>query len=221
MADKSRSSILLPAVDPALELSNSDIFWEAHWKKVAGALVGLVVLILAVGAWKFWQARVTDAAQALYSEAGSAEGWRRVIEEFPGSVPAGNARLLLASSLRADGDLAGAVAELKAFTATQPEHPMAGAAWLTLGEIRQIEAENESALEAYRTSSARYAGSYAAPLALLAEARLLETLGRSGEARAVFESVSALHPGTPAAMVAAGEMARLAPPPAPVAEPSN
>jgi predicted negative regulator of RcsB-dependent stress response len=221
MVDKSRSSILLPAVDPALELSNSDLFWEAHWKKVAGALVGLVVLILAVGGWKFWQARVMDAAQALYGEASGVEGWRRVVEEFPGSVPAGNARLRLASSLRADGDLPGAVAELEAFTTAQPEHPMAGAAWLALGEIRQIQTENESALEAYRTASTRYAGSYAAPLALLAEARLLVTLGRSGEARAVFDSVSALHPGTPAAMVAAGEMSRLAPPAAPVAEPSN
>jgi hypothetical protein len=47
----------------------------------------------------------------------------------------------------------------------------------------------------------------------VAEANLLKAQGSLGEARAVLESVGSLHPETPAAMVAAGELARLAPPP--------
>jgi TolA-binding protein len=117
--------------------------------------------------------------------------------------------------MQAADDLPGAAAELEKFLAAQPEHPLAGAAWLTLGELRQAQGQSDSALEAYRTASSRYKTSYTAPLALVAEANLLQSRGSTGEARAVLESVGSLHPGTPAAMVAAGELARLAPAQAP------
>jgi TolA-binding protein len=70
--------------------------------------------------------------------------------------------------------------------------------------------KNETAaLEAYRTASGRYAASYAAPMALLAEARLLIAGGSRGEAKAVLESIGTAYPQTPAAMVAAGELSLL------------
>jgi TolA-binding protein len=43
---------------------------------------------------------------------------------------------------------------------------------------------------------------------LLAEAKLLESRGSAGEARAVLQSIGSLHPGTPAAMIAEAELAR-------------
>ena len=42
-------SVLRPALEPALEFSDSDLFWQEHWKKFAWGLAALVVLILAVG----------------------------------------------------------------------------------------------------------------------------------------------------------------------------
>lgn len=205
-----RPSVLKPAVDPAWELSDSDLFWQAHWKKFAWGLAGLVALILVVGAWKFWSARTLDAAEALYSTASTPDAWREVVLQYPGTVPAGNARILLAGSLRASGDLAGAAVELEGMLAAQPEHPLAGAAWLTLGELRQIEGDSEGALAAYRASSTDKS-SYAAPLALLAEAKLLSGLQREAEARDVLSSIGTLYPETPAAFLAAGELARLSP----------
>jgi TolA-binding protein len=77
-----------------------------------------------------------------------------------------------------------------------------------LGELRQLQGEPEAALEAYRRASSGYRTSYAAPLALLAEAKLLESRGSAGEARAVLQSIGSLHPGTPAAMIAEAELAR-------------
>jgi TolA-binding protein len=127
----------------------------------------------------------------------------------------------LAESLQSAGDLPGAATELETFLASQPEHPLAGAAWLTLGQLRQTQGNNDGALEAYRTASSRYKTSYAAPLALVAEANLLKAQGSLGEARAVLESVGSLHPETPAAMVAAGELARLGPPQNPAPAPSS
>lgn len=215
-------SVLRPAVEPALELSDSDLFWQEHWKKFAWGLAALVALILAVGAWKFWSASRLAAAEALYATAGDAAAWREVVERFPGTVPAGNAQVQLAESLSAGGDTAAAAAELEGFLLSQPQHPLAGAAWLTLGELRQMQGQNNGALEAYRVASSDFSTSYAAPLALLAEAKLLEQMGSPGEARAVLESVGSLHGDTPAAMIAAGELARMRPPapPTPAAGPA-
>lgn len=215
--DESRS-ILRPAVEPALEFSDSDLFWQEHWKKFAWGLAALVAIILAVGIWKFWSARQLAAAEASYAAADDAEAWREVVAKFPGTVPSGNAQVQLAESLREGGDAAAAAGELEAFLQAQPQHPLACAAWLTLGELRQTQGQNNSALEAYRVASSDFSGSYAAPLALLAEAKLLEQMGSPGEARAVLESIGSLHGDTPAAMIAAGELARLrpaAPPTAP------
>jgi TolA-binding protein len=203
-----RTSLLKPAIDPALVMSDSDLFWQEHWKKFVGGLIGLVVLILAVGAWKFWTAATLTSAESLFSTAGGAEAWREVVEKYPRTVPAGNAQIRLAESLREAGDLPAAAGELESLLASQPEHPLAGTAWLTLGELRQIQGNPDGALEAYRTASSRHKDSYAAPLALLAEANLLQVRGASGEARAVLQSVGSLHPGTPAAMVAEMELAR-------------
>jgi TolA-binding protein len=127
----------------------------------------------------------------------------------------------LAESFREAGDVASASGELENLLASQPEHPLASAAWLTLGELRQMQNNPDGALEAFRTASSRYKASYAAPLALLAEANLLKTRGSVGEARAVLQSVGSLHPGTPAAMVAEAELARLVESPAPAAVPAN
>jgi tetratricopeptide (TPR) repeat protein len=213
--DQDRSSILRPVLDPALELSDSDLFWQAHWRKFVWGLAGLVLLILAVGLWKFREAQLRHAAEALYSSATGEAGWREVVEKFPGSIPAGNARLELASALRAGGDTGAAAAELEQLLSSQPDHPLAGAACLMLGELRQLQGEPEAALEAYRRASSAYRNSYAAPLALLAEAKLLESRGSAGEARAVLQSIGSLHPGTPAAMIAEAELARRTSPTAP------
>jgi tetratricopeptide (TPR) repeat protein len=205
-------SVLRPALEPVVEFSDSDLFWQEHWKKFVWGLVALVALILAVGVWKFWSAQHVAAAEAFYATAGDPAAWREVVAKYPGTVAAGNAQLQLAESLRATGDVAGASGELENFLKAQPQHPLAGTAWLTLGELRQMQGENNRALEAYRVASSQYAASYAAPLALLAEAKLLGQMGSQGEARAVLESVGTLHSDTPAAMIAAAELARLRPP---------
>ena len=208
-----RPSVLLPSVDPALDMSDSDLFWQDHWKKFAGGLIAVVLLILAVGAWTFWQSQQRSAAETLYSVSAGPEGWRAVVEKFPGTVAAGNAQLRLAEAFRTEGKADEAASTLETFVAAQPEHPLAPVGWLSLGEIRRMQKNEAAALEAYRTASGRYAASYAAPMALLAEARLLIAGGSRGEAKAVLESIGTAYPQTPAAMVAAGELSLLGVPP--------
>ena len=205
--DKSRpQSILLPAVSTDPELLAGDFFWEAHWKKVVGALLAVVLGILAVGAWAFYRNNQRSSAAELYAAATTPEAWREVVSRFPGSRAAGNAQLRIATSLRSEGKLDEAVAELKQFTSSQPDHPLAGPAWLALGEIFQLQKNADAALDAYRTVSGRYQQSYAAPLALLAEAKLLAAAGKPGESRAILESIGTSYPEGPAAMVAAAEV---------------
>jgi len=208
--DKPRpQSILLPAVSTDPELLAGDFFWEAHWKKAVAVLLAVVLGILAVGAWAFYRSNQRSAAAELYAAASTPEAWREVVSRYPGSLAAGNAQLRVATALRAEGKLDEAAAELRQFTTSQPDHPLAGSAWLALGEIFQLQKNLDAALDAYRTASGRYQQSYAAPLALLAEAKLLAAAGKPGESRAVLESIGTSYPEGPAAMVAAAELAAL------------
>ncbi|MBE2181266.1 MAG: tetratricopeptide repeat protein [Chthoniobacterales bacterium] len=216
--EERRDSVLLPSVDPELELTSSDLFWQEHWRKFVVGLVAVVVAILVVGAWMLYTSHERTSSEALYSLADTPEALREVIEKYPGSVPAGNAQLRLATLLRSEGKLDEAVKELDEFLARHSNHPLAGAAWLTLGEVRQMQGDKEAALEAYRKASASYPKSYAAPLALLAEAKLIASQGSEGEARAILESVGITYPGTPAAMVAGGELGRMGAHPSPGAQ---
>ena len=208
--DKSRPrSVLLPALSTDPELVDTDFFWEAHWKKVVAALVVVVVGILAVGGWAYYRADRSASAAALYSVAESPESWREVTEKYPGSIAAGNALMRMATALRAEGKDGEAAAEFEKFATSQPDHPLAGAAWLAIGEIKQAQKDTPGALESYRIASGRYQSSYAAPLALLAEARLLAAEGKAGESKAIIESIGTSYPDGPAAMVAAAELGAL------------
>lgn len=209
MEDSKPRSVLLPALSTDSEFSDSDFFWDAHWKKIAVALVVIILGILATGAWAYLRASAASASAAFYAAATGPEAWSEVVAKYPGSLSAGNAQLRIAASLRSEGKLDEAVATLEQFTSAQPDHPLAGAAWLAIGEIRQLQKNTSAALEAYRTSSGRYQSSYSAPLALLAEARLLATENKSGESKAILESIGTSYPEGPAAMVAAAELSAL------------
>lgn len=205
--DKDRpGSVPLPAVSTDPALVDSDFFWEAHWKKIAGALVAVVLGILAAGGWAYYRANLSSSAAAMYADAKTPEAWREVAEKYPGSLSAGNAMMRVATSLRGEGKVDEAAAEFEKFASSQPEHPLAGAAWLAIGEIKQAQKNTAGALEAYRVASGRYQSSYAAPLSLLAEARLLASEGKSGESKAIIESIGTSYPDGPAAMVAAAEL---------------
>jgi TolA-binding protein len=201
----------VPASDPALEMTSTDLFWQEHWKKFVAGLAAVVVAILIAGAWMLYSAHVRSSAEALYSVAGTPEAWREVAAQYPGSIPAGNALLRLAVSYRAEGKIEEAAGELESFTSRYSGHPLIGAAYLALGGVREMQGNTEAALDAYRTSSGSYPKAYTAALALLAEAKLIAAQGAEGEARAILESVSVSYPGTPAAMVAAAEVARSTP----------
>ena len=203
-------SVLLPAISTDSPSLESEFFWEAHWKKFVALVAIAVVGILVAGLWAYHRANVASQSAAMYAAADDPQTWRAVAEDFPASVSAGNARLRIAATLRAEGKLDEALAELEKFTSSQPEHPLAGAAWLASGEIRQLQKNSAAALEAYRVASGRYQSSYAAPLALLAEARLLASEGKSGESRAILESIGTSYPEGPAAMIAAAELAAIA-----------
>lgn len=207
--DKPRpDSVLLPALSSAPEI-DSDFFWEAHWKKFVAGLVAVVLAILGAGAWAYHRTSVAADSAALYASASNPAAWREVVAKYPDSLPAGNAQVRIASALRSEGKLDEALAAFEQFAAAQPDHPLAGAAWLAIGEIRQLQNNAAAALEAYRTASGRYQSSYTAPLALLAEARLLAAQGKSGEGRAILESIGTSYPEGPAAMIAAAELSSL------------
>ena len=72
-----RPSVLKPAIDPALEMSDSDLFWQDNWRKFAWGLALLVLAILLVGAWFLYQGHVRNSSESLYSAASGPEGATR------------------------------------------------------------------------------------------------------------------------------------------------
>src|SRR5437867_507374 len=110
-------------------------FWDTHKNKFI--LYGLL-LIAGLAAFVIYQISTNHnliESQALYQNAKTAEDYRRLIDQYPRSVVAANAYLVLAEKLRDDRKYEEALAILRKFTAQFPEHPLIGGASLSIGEI--------------------------------------------------------------------------------------
>src|SRR5437870_4045817 len=79
------------------------VFWYRHKSKIL-LFVGLfVVALIAYGIFETVRNSRAAAAQALLASAQTADDYRKVVAEYPRSAPAGDAYLLLAQRLRAEG----------------------------------------------------------------------------------------------------------------------
>src|SRR5437867_1814517 len=89
------------------------VFWIQHRNKIL-LLAGLFVV--ALGAFvlsEYVRKRTNSSAQELFAEASTADGFRKVIAEYPGTIAAGNAHLMLAEKLRQEGKFDESTATLR------------------------------------------------------------------------------------------------------------
>src|SRR4051812_5221289 len=99
----------MPSPTPSAPVTDSGfdplVFWIKHQSKIL-LLVGLFVLALAGYALsEFIRNKHNTSAQVSLANAKSADDYRKVISDFSGSNAAGDAYLLLADKLRAEGKL--------------------------------------------------------------------------------------------------------------------
>src|SRR6218665_3392280 len=114
-----------PAEDPGFDPL---VFWIQHKTKVL-LLALLLIVGLATFAISEWVRTSTNsAAQALFAKASTADEFRKVIAEYPNSTTAGNAYLMLAAKLRAEGKYEESTKTLRTFTEKLPEHELVSGA---------------------------------------------------------------------------------------------
>ena len=169
-------------------------FWEQHKKQIVIYAVVLGVGALAFGIYQVNSFRRAAQAQELFAHASTAGDYRQIIQEYPLSVEAGNAHLLLAAQLRSEKDYEGSIATLRDFIAQQPDHPLVDGGFLSLAADYEAEGKTGQALDEYQKIISRFSDRYSAPVAQMARANLLRSQGNLDEARRAYENVQAQFP---------------------------
>jgi TolA-binding protein len=169
-------------------------FWQEHKTKVIiyGAL--LVIAVAGLMYHRISSERQLQQARQAYAQAGAADDYRHVIQEFPHSIVAGNASLLLAEKLRDGKNYDDAIAVLQAMIDTQPNHPLVDAAWLSLASTYNTEGKADQALDTYRQIATKFADRFSAPMALFSIAEVLKTEGKLDDAKVAYENVKTQFP---------------------------
>jgi tetratricopeptide (TPR) repeat protein len=154
------------------------VFWIQHQSKILLFAVLFVVALGAYGISEHLRNKRIAAAESSLAASHTVDDYRKLISEYAGTAPAGDAHLLLAEKLRAEGKFDESAAILHSFIEKYPEHPLLSGAWTSLGATLEAQGKVDEALGAYQKVSTAYANSFSAPLALLGQARLLAQKGK-------------------------------------------
>lgn len=195
-----------PTADPGFDPL---VFWIKHQSKI---LLLLGLFVVALGGYaisEFVRNKHAAAAQTALANAKSADDYRKVIADYSGSMPAGDAYLLLAEKLRAEGKLDESSTTLHTFIDKYASHPLISGAWTSLATNLEQQGKVDEALGIYQKVSTNYANTFSAPLALLSQARLLNQKGKTEDARRIYEQVVAQYQDNFAAQQASMELRKL------------
>ena len=170
------------------------VFWNRHRTKIIalGSLVVIGLILFAV--FQVMEHRKAASARNLLLSARTPTGYQSVIEKYPGTMAAANARLLLAAQQREEHKFEEAIGTLESFIKNHPEHPLIGGARLSLGETQRAANQREEALQTFQMTTTQYPDSYGAPAAMLAEASMFLSDGKTEEARHVLEDLVSQFP---------------------------
>ena len=187
---------VLPASIPADAGFDPLEWWIRHKGKVMlyGALLvgGLAIYTL----YEMSQRRTREASIKAFAAAGTADELRAVTSNYPNTVAGGNARLMLADTLRDEGKLDEAVTILRDFLARKGEHPLLPGAHASLAATLEQQGKLDEALAAYQQVTNNFSQSFAAPGALMATGRIFKAQGRMEEAKQAFDTVSTRFQGS-------------------------
>lgn len=170
------------------------VFWMQHKAKI---IAYAVLIIAAIGGFAAYQISVQNkiaAGRDALAQASTADDYRAVIQNYPGSVVAGNATLLLSEKLRDEKKYDDAVTALQAMINNQPEHPLIDAAWLSLASTYVAQEKQDLALNTYQQIVTKYADRFSAPQALLGIADIQAAKGNIEDAKRSYQNVKSQFP---------------------------
>jgi TolA-binding protein len=202
-----------PADDRVYDVGSfeAELFWQKNRFIILVGGAMLLVTVAAVAVWLFSAHSARRAAESLFAVANDPDAWRKVIAKYPDSMPAADAYLLLADSLREQGKLEESSAQYEKFLTVFAKHPLVGGARLGLAENLAVAGKTDDALAALREAKQKNSGSYAAPFAALLEGRMLIRMGKFEEARKVFSNVVSTYPQSPAGRAAGAQLDAIVP----------
>jgi tetratricopeptide (TPR) repeat protein len=164
-------------------------FWIEHKGKIRLLLALLVFGLLAYGIFQFAEKRARENSANDFARAKTPEDFRKVIAAHPRSVVAGNAHLILADLLRNEGKHDEAITNLRSMIDRHPDHPLISGAWTSLAFCLEAQGKSEEALSTLQKVAATYPTSFAAPVALMAEARIFTERNDVAQAKRIYEQV--------------------------------
>jgi len=209
-----------PAAEPSSSSIDREVFWLLHKQKILIGAAALLVVLLGYAIYLGIQTLQTQKAEKAYATADSIDAWRSVIQQFPGSLAAGNAALRIAMKLRDDGKYPDSDAAYESFVHDFPKHPLVVSGYMGRAANAEIENNLDKALEQYREVTTRFPNTYQAPMALFYQGRLAEAKGQLKEAQQLFERVVQRYSNSVAAIFAGQEAGKLNDRLAPVPSPS-
>lgn len=169
-------------------------FWYAHKTKI---IIYATALILAALGFAYYeihrQTELTDARMA-FAKAATEDDYRQVVQNYPGTVVAGDATLLLAEKLRDAKKYDEAISALQNMIDHLPSHPMIDGAWLSLAATYNAQGKPDQARDTYQQIATKFADRYSAPLALFSIAEIFNAQGRVDDAKTAYENVKSQFP---------------------------
>ena len=202
-----------PPPDSQIFDSNNDLetafFFDEHKGKIIAAIVLAIAGVVVFVFWNYLQTEKTkEITAALYSAKTPAD-WQSLIAKYPGTIVAGNARLLLADQLRNDGKLDDALKVLSDFTTSSADHPLIAQGWLSYAATLELKGDLEKAGQTYANIAQQYGATEAAPAALSGQARIARDAKDITKARELYENLVQRFPASFWAAEAQNEIERL------------
>lgn len=185
---------MISAETPSLPPPLFDIFCEQHRQKIILGITLFVVLLVFTGGFLLWQRSERLAANGLLSSATDVAGWQAVVSRYPHSGAAADALLLIAGAQATNHQCDDANKTYAQFLKTFSHHPLAVSAYLGMAMNEDSMGHPEKALAAFQQAVAMYPRSYAAPEALMLQARLLARLGKKEEAKRLLQMIATQYP---------------------------
>ncbi len=167
------------------------VFWIRYKNSIALFSGLLAVGLLIFGVSAFTQRRSARSASELFASAKTVEDYKNVSSRYPRSPVATNATLLLAEELRNEGKYEEALESLRKQTEQRAQHPLISGVWNSIAMTQEAQGKQEEALATYQRVSTTYPTSFSAPVALLAQARILKAKGQIKEAGRLYDQVIA------------------------------
>ena len=190
----------MPTAAPTTDASvEAQVFWLRFQKEIAAALVIVILALVGYSGYRFYKYRQESTAAELLGQAKTPQDYQAVMTRYAGTPAGASAYLLLAEKQRDEKNYSEANKTLQAFVEKYPEHDFVPTTRLAMAANLESMGKNDEALAIYQEVAAKYANSYAGPLALISEVPLLKAKNRIEDARRICEEILTKYrmPGTP------------------------